>query len=853
MHVFTSVRHQQLMLLSIAFVFVAMPLSHGQNGPIVNPKHRPPAPSFENNVYAPIVKLNGYPSATLVFNNRSYKEQLAYVTFYDQEGLAAPEQKISIPGNSVSYQPVEDLLPADFSRRPQLGGVSVRYIGHWNEVATQLILMTDLKTGSFEYRLVPTTFFKSRQQNAVWWMPSKGEAGIAIGNSGSSLATVSLILPDGKQKTFRLRGHETRAVIISPEDIGEEPGSVASAHIDFSGELGSVHATGYIRFPNGVSRTIRFYDPAATRQQALFASNLELQDRDIQLVLKNVGDVPLIANAKFYPVTESPSAVVELEPIELAPGEQSLVDVQRVLTESAGGTRFRATSVRILNNGPKGSLIGALASFNRMTGESFEIPLRDSGPLMNAGGSYPWRLDGDFETAVSITNITDEPAKFHAALHFAGGEYLTGPRTLQAGQTATFDIRRLRDEDIPDVNGKRIPRSVSRGQFNWSMIEGGSLTRLVGRSQITNRSAGISSSFSCPVCCPNDGPYYSFNPYGVSVIVDGIQQFTKTEDYWDSCYQQNYDWPSDIILTASNPSIAYSSSVQAGISETRGVAAGSTSDYYTYDLITYDNDSMDCYPNYWWNVGVGQPETVKPTISGPNTVWWFNGQNPNASAFPTTITLTAICGTSPCTSPVSWAATSGSSRVTLTPNGNQVSITSSGQYWSGTTGDISIKATTNGSTSNSFDVTSRRPWKLRFNAVFSGTECANNEWYTSIAYDLLDNLSSSISDDALWNESLGAPSCQSSNWCNWNIQGQNGSTGPIVDRLAPPDLGLNPNPTPNCTSPPVGQSAFRSIPQNHYVGSSISGNGAFVQSDYLGYYIDHGGHDLIVIPPRPTY
>ena len=205
-----DVKHSALgrslvLLCLFTILFVAVPLSRAQSEQRINPKPRPGSPPFENTVYAPIVKLMGYPSATLVFNNRSPKEQVAFVTFFDQQGNATPEQQLVLPGGAVTYRTVDDLLPLYLSHRHELGGVSVRYIGHWNEVATQLILVSDLRTGSFEYRLLPATVFRSRQQNAVWWMPSDAETGIAVGNSGLSPATVSVTLPDGKQNPIRLQ------------------------------------------------------------------------------------------------------------------------------------------------------------------------------------------------------------------------------------------------------------------------------------------------------------------------------------------------------------------------------------------------------------------------------------------------------------------------------------------------------------------------------------------------------------------------------------------------------------------------------------------------------------------------
>ena len=142
---------------------------------------------------------------------------------------------------------------------------------------------------------------------------------------------------------------------------------------------------------------------------------------------------------------------------------------------------------------------------------------------------------------------------------------------------------------------------------------------------------------------------------------------------------------------------------------------------------------------------------------------------------------------------------------------------------------------------------------MTYNANFSGTQCdtSTNAWFTTVAYDLVDNLGQVMTDDVFWNEALAAATCPiGSNWCSVPVQQQNGSTGPIVDRLGPPTFA-GVSPVPNCNTPPSGTTTYRTIPQEQRVGSSVTAQGVSVQSDFLGYYIDHGNHDSVVQPPRP--
>jgi hypothetical protein len=93
------------------------------------------------------------------------------------------------------------------------------------------------------------------------------------------------------------------------------------------------------------------------------------------------------------------------------------------------------------------------------------VPLRDSGGPRNSTGAYPWRLDGDVSTIVSITNASLATSQFVVQVNYPGGPYLLDPQKLPAGGTATFDLRQIRDKQIPDRNGHTIPRSVEAASF----------------------------------------------------------------------------------------------------------------------------------------------------------------------------------------------------------------------------------------------------------------------------------------------------------------------------------------------------------------------------------------------------
>lgn len=221
--------------------------------------------------------------------------------------------------------------------------------------------------------------------------------------------------------------------------------------------------------------------------------------------------------------------------VTLAPGEIKELDLQSLQTAAANRNDLDQVSVNIENSGASGSLIGALYSTNQTTGVVYDVPLRDSGVMRNSTGAYPWRVDDDYKTVVSITNVGDETTQFNVAIHYNGGQYLVNPRDLAAGQTATFNLKQIRDGQIPDSHGNVIPLTVTSGQFRWSLIQKSpGSPHLIGRSEVVSRSGRVSISYSCPMCCPSNGPYLI--PFDSFTSGVGETTFHTAFGEWYDCY-----------------------------------------------------------------------------------------------------------------------------------------------------------------------------------------------------------------------------------------------------------------------------------------------------------------------------
>jgi hypothetical protein len=77
-------------------------------------------------------------------------------------------------------------------------------------------------------------------------------------------------------------------------------------------------------------------------------------------------------------------------------------------------------------------------------------------------------------------------------VNFDGGFYALYPQKLEPGATKTFDIRKIRDQQIPDSQGRQLPLDLSFAQIRWSLV-GAPQTRLIGRSEVVSKTDKVSS------------------------------------------------------------------------------------------------------------------------------------------------------------------------------------------------------------------------------------------------------------------------------------------------------------------------------------------------------------------------
>jgi len=111
-------------------------------------------------------------------------------------------------------------------------------------------------------------------------------------------------------------------------------------------------------------------------------------------------------------------------------------------------------------------------------------------------------LDGDSKATVYLQNVTDESRHYTLEIDYEGGSYVLGVKDLPAKEATAYDIRKIRDEQIPDSLGHVIPLNVTGGKAFWS-IHGSGDRAIIGRIEQANFVTGMSGTSSCGRCCPD--------------------------------------------------------------------------------------------------------------------------------------------------------------------------------------------------------------------------------------------------------------------------------------------------------------------------------------------------------------
>jgi hypothetical protein len=531
-------------------------------------------------LYAPVSGMHDFEDWSLVLLNRDIIATDVTITFYSSEGKPYSAVARSLARKETRRIDIRQLLSAEASEAPP-GGVKVEYYGPPMAVASHVTLGGFHGFGGMDVFLQENPEFKSAGLDAIWWEPIGANSYLVLGNSSPDTIHVGISLgPDGSRRVDL----PPFATVVEPiQDENEEAsadGRILSAHVISSGVPGALRATGFSTdFSEHFFSVVYFVDPKLSTEPALYANGLHFADASTRLLVKNVGGSPITVSGKVYPLDRLRSA----KPVDLVSKALAVGEVGE-LPLPAQSEKLEGAAARLESSGGPASMIATFSSVEATHRVARSLSFADTSAYSALTGGYPWRIDGDYTSIVSITNIGRSRAAVAGFIRpDIGKDYKIDTKYLEMGETAIFEMRQIRDQQVPDRKGIKLAKNVTTGQFDWSSILGDGSERLVGRADINSLSLGVNSPPTVTQCnCPLSAIDAFINPDLPFVTVGGQTTADTEVQYRDVCNGESSDDPFSALLWSFGiPNII---SVTTGVypATVKGLAAGDST--FTTDI-----------------------------------------------------------------------------------------------------------------------------------------------------------------------------------------------------------------------------------------------------------------------------
>ena len=488
-------------------------------------------------------------SAKLLLNNKGPSPVEVRATIFAMSGERFEPPAVTVAGNSYVFVNLADWA-ALAGPQFQEGSIQLFHRGKDLVLGSQIYLTDRSGRLSFDEKLGEPANSSSSTAAGVWWLPSpKGAVELVLSNSTSETLSVTATIRGEAPKaenslTLQLSPHETRMLDVKSEFIGKAPGAMSrfgAISVEYKGAPGGlvVRAMAY-EAAVGYSLPIQFSDPMGGKSTSLQGAGLRVgrigrEALAPKVIAYNAGDTSTIVKSRVqYATADGTAGVAYLPQFELGPRTTELLDVLQSLRAHNVENRIASASLEIEYTGSPGRVITSAFSASESGEHVFRVPLWDIVAQRSATGGYPWYIEGNSSTVVYIKNVTDEERQYTFQLRYDGGVYALGVQTIGPRHTAVFDIRALRDQQVPDADGKTLPLDAKSGQVNWSM-RGSQNQVLIGRSDQVDLAKGVSSNYACQNCCPDSFANAWVDPGAVQGFAGDTTQFAGFEQTMN-CY-----------------------------------------------------------------------------------------------------------------------------------------------------------------------------------------------------------------------------------------------------------------------------------------------------------------------------
>jgi hypothetical protein len=576
-------------------------------------------------------------TATLLLNNKGNRPLEVRPTLYSLGGEAVEIPPITVEAASFRYVNLQDWAAAggeSFSR----GSIKLFHVGKDLVLGAQIYLVDEAHSLSFEEKLAEVETFNSVRLEGVWWMPSRrAEVQVVLSNTTDAPLSVTGRLAKRPHRTgdaqdVLLGPHETRVLDLRRDFADGErfaEAEIIALSLEHPGAKSALLARAMVKDSrDGYSNVVQFSNPGGGKSSEYQGAGFQIGNVSGEpltpvIVVRNVGGEEATVRARVpYTRADDTTGLVELPDTRLRAGEMRLLDT-RQLTQRSQQEQIQLAGLEVEYDTPPGSVLASAHSVSASGNQVFRVPMWDPLGQRSPTGGYPWRIEGTSRTRTYIKNITDRTQYYVAYLRWEnGGEYMLGMKPVGPRQTVEIDVKRLRDEQAPDVSGRTIPPGVSSGQLLWSLKQtapppAGEGERqalaLIGRTEQVDVERAVSSNYACQSCCSNSYNSSFVSPGGPTADVNTQVNFTVYQTDKDCYGTLTLPYPrTDATWTSGNTAVATAS----GSGQVTTLAGGQTTIRATWTDYRYDLRYVMCS-----DYGAGAPNCYdcnNPTEVHPN-------------------------------------------------------------------------------------------------------------------------------------------------------------------------------------------------------------------------------------------
>ncbi len=136
-------------------------------------------------------------------------------------------------------------------------------------------------------------------------------------------------------------------------------------------------------------------------------------------------------------------------------------------------------------------MIAQAASVNAAQDLVVDAHMANEGDGWSGSGANPWHLDATTESVLFLTNESNQPARVGLSITAENVHYYLTSLELAPYETRAIDIRQLRDAQIADFKGHKIPLDATDGAVNWVRLDDVPMT---GRLLVIRKGQGTTST-----------------------------------------------------------------------------------------------------------------------------------------------------------------------------------------------------------------------------------------------------------------------------------------------------------------------------------------------------------------------